>query len=168
MGDKGPRADFPRRLRDLWPPGKLYRHFFHLKGKPEEVAGGVAIGVFVGISPTVPFHSLLTIGISLLTGKSKLAAFLGSAIANPVTLPLIYFLDYKIGRLLIGSKAPDLAFSKFSVSHLLSVGTHLIFPLFLGSVVLGGILSISAYFIARRLVVVYRKEKQKWIVKHKR
>ena len=166
--DRDPRDDFPISWKEVIPPRKIYHRLVRLKGQPEEVAGGVAIGVFVGITPTVPFHTLLTMGISLLARKSKLAALLGSVIANPFTLPLIYFLDFRIGAFLIGSEAPWVAFSTFSFPQMLKLGTHLIIPLVLGGVVLGAALSIPAYFIARRLVVVYRKEKQKWIEMHKR
>ena len=59
----------------------LYLRLMRLKGQPGEVAGGMAIGVFVGMTPTVPLHTVLAVSIAYLLKKSKLAAAAGVSLA---------------------------------------------------------------------------------------
>ncbi len=66
--------------------------------EPEKVAGGMAIGVAIGLTPTIPLHLVLGVFIAFLLGKSKLAAALGSQVANPFFFPFIYILDYRLGQ----------------------------------------------------------------------
>ena len=100
----------------------FYLRILRLKGEPEEVAGGMAIGVFIGLTPTVPLQTILAVLIAFLLGKSKLAAALGGLVANPFLLPFIYILDYKVGRMITGVEGPSLVLSDFSVSHVLESG----------------------------------------------
>ncbi|MDO8957050.1 MAG: DUF2062 domain-containing protein, partial [Deltaproteobacteria bacterium] len=120
---KGPDWGQKIRMKERWGRWKrnlrfLYLRLLRLKGKPQEVAGGVAIGVFVGMTPTVPLHTVLAVLIALILKKSKLAAALGVWVANPFFLPFIYLLDYKVGQVLTGANPPSLAMSNFSVPHL--------------------------------------------------
>jgi len=72
-----------------------------LRGTPEVLAGGAAIGVFVGLTPTIPFHTPLTLLFSLLTKSSTVAAFLSSwLVFNPFTLVPIYYCSLRIGNYL--------------------------------------------------------------------
>jgi uncharacterized protein (DUF2062 family) len=63
------------------------------------LAGGIAIGVFVGLSPTIPFHTPLVIVLALLTGNSVLAGIIVSwLVFNPVTILPIYISAVWIGN----------------------------------------------------------------------
>ena len=144
---------------------RAFRLFFlrilRLKGEPEEVAGGIAIGVFIGLTPTVPLHTILSVLIAFLLGKSKLAAALGGLIANPFMLPLIYILDYKVGRMITGIEGVPLVWSEFSVSDLLDLGWDITYPLFVGGIALGLLSIFPSYFITKRLVILYRERRRK-------
>ena len=148
---------------------RAFRLFFlrilHLKGQPEEVAGGIAIGVFIGLTPTVPLHTILSVLIAFLMGKSKLAAALGGWIANPFMLPLIYILDYKVGRMITGIEGVPLVLSDHSVSHLLGLGWDITYPLFVGGIALGLLSLFPSYFITKRLVILYRERRRKRLEK---
>jgi hypothetical protein len=148
---------------------RAFRLFFlrilRLKGQPEEVAGGIAIGVFIGLTPTVPLHTILSVLIAFLLGKSKLAAALGGLIANPFMLPLIYILDYKVGRMITGIEGVPLVWSEFSVSDLLDLGWDITYPLFVGGIALGLLSIFPSYFITKRLVILYRERRRKRLEK---
>ncbi len=139
----------------------LYLRLMRLRGQPQEVAGGMAIGVFVGMTPTVPLHTVLAVLIALILKKSKLAAALGVWIANPFMLPFIYFLDYKVGQLLTGTDAPALAISNFSLTHLLDLGWSISVPLFFGGAVTGIICAIPSYYITKRLILLYQARRRR-------
>lgn len=153
------------KLSERWEKGKrnlrlLYLRLLRLKGQPQEVAGGVAIGVFVGMTPTVPLHTVLAVLIALILKKSKLAAALGVWVANPFCLPFIYFLDYKVGQLLTGAKAPTLALSNFSIANLVELGWSISYPLLFGGLVTGILCAIPSYFITKHLILMYQSRRR--------
>ena len=65
-----------------------------LNGDPHYVALGMAIGVFVGVTPTIPFHTALALGLSFIFRGSKAAAAIGVWFSNPITIP--FFLLRKL------------------------------------------------------------------------
>ena len=76
---------------------RFFKYYFikfkRLQGSPHALAGGTAIGVFVGLTPTIPFHTVLIVLFSLLTRTSTLAGIIISwIVCNPLTyLPIYYF-----------------------------------------------------------------------------
>lgn len=61
-----------------------------LQGDPHYIAVGIAIGVFIGITPTMPFHTVIAIALAFIFRGSKAAAALGVWFCNPVTAPFFY------------------------------------------------------------------------------
>ena len=143
-------------LRQEWQ--KEIRNF---RGGNKDLALSVAVGVFVGFTPTVGFHTIILYLFSRVFKKSFLAAFIGSCVPSgtPWQIPLVYFLGYKFGVLLLGRET----FGNASLSYLrLLSGKQIIIllgkPLLLGSfslAVLGGVVS---YPIALILLKKMRKE----------
>ncbi|HEY6774281.1 MAG TPA: DUF2062 domain-containing protein [Oxalicibacterium sp.] len=80
--------------------GYLHHHFlwqFNRRG----VAGGLAVGLFVGI--LIPFAQILfgAIGAILVRVNLPVAAFATFA-TNPFTVPPLYYAAYRLGRMMIG------------------------------------------------------------------
>ncbi|HBI15313.1 MAG TPA: DUF2062 domain-containing protein [Desulfobulbaceae bacterium] len=67
--------------------------FIRLKGDPLSLAKGIAIGVFVGQTPTIPFQTVITLLLALLFRATKIPALLASMLTTPFT----YFASWKIG-----------------------------------------------------------------------
>lgn len=139
----------------------LYLRLLRLKGKPHEVAGGVAIGVFIGMTPTVPLHTVLAVLLALLLRKSKLAAALGVWVANPFFLPFIYLLNYKVGQVLTGSDFPSLAMADFSLPGLVQLGWEISYPLLFGGMITGLLCAIPSYFVAKRIILLYQARRRR-------
>lgn len=73
--------------------------FKRLQGSPQALAGGTAIGVFIGLTPTIPFHTVLIVLFSLLTRTSALAGIIISwIVCNPLTYLPIYYLSAVVGN----------------------------------------------------------------------
>ena len=71
-----------------------------LRGNPHSLAFSLALGVFVGLTPTLPLHTIIIICICILLRVSPIAAIIGSTIvSNPLTFALQYYLAWKIGDL---------------------------------------------------------------------
>lgn len=68
----------------------------------EPMARGVAVGLFVGLTPTVGFQTILMLAGCLLIRGNFPAAFTMSWVSNPLTLPPLYWLFHEIGEHLFG------------------------------------------------------------------
>ena len=129
--------------------------FKKLNGEPHYVAMGMAIGVFVALTPTIPFHTIIAVGLSVILRASKTAAVIGVWFSNPLTIPLIYFGSYKVGGLLFS----DLSLcegSCESISQLLELGIAVTLVTIAGGILLGIVPAIAAYFITRRIIAARR------------
>jgi len=154
------------RLKERWIRWKrairlFYLRILRLKGQPGEVAGGMAIGVFIGMTPTVPLHTFLAVLIAFLLGKSKLAAALGVWISNPFLLPFVYLLDYEVGRIITGTNPPSFMVSDFSIHNLIELGWDIFYPLFVGGLVMGLVMAIPSYFVTKRIIILYRERRRR-------
>ena len=88
--------DFNRQFR------YIYLRLIRLRGQPHELALGMALGIFIGMTPTIPFHIIIAIALALAFKASKITAALGTWICNPLTVYLVYKYSYKIGSLILG------------------------------------------------------------------
>jgi uncharacterized protein (DUF2062 family) len=156
---KNPGTGWKRRFR------LLHLRILRLRGEPEEVAGGMAIGVAIGLTPTVPLHLVLGVFIAFLLGKSKLAAALGGQVANPFFLPFIYILDYGVGRAITGASGPSLVSADFSASYVLNLGWEIYYPLLAGGIVVGSLAVIPTYLMTKKIVLLYRERRRKRLEK---
>ncbi len=129
-----------------------------LEGDPHFIALGLAIGVFVGVTPTIPFHTILAVALAFLFRCSKAAAAIGVWFSNPVTIPLFYFLSYRIGTFLF-SISPFDAHPR-TVLELMKVGADITTAMLIGGVILGILPGIAAYFTTRRLICRWQEKKR--------
>ena len=65
----------------------LITRFKQLNGDPHYVALGMAIGVFISVTPTIPFHTVIALALAFILRGSKAAAAIGVWFSNPVTIP---------------------------------------------------------------------------------
>ena len=140
----------PRPLRRILSPRYWWQEFKRqlgeLRGKPHKISLGMAIGVFVGITPTVPFHTLLAVSIAVLLRASKLAAALGVWVCNPLTIPLFYYGSYRLGRYVLGLPELDLP-SDYSFLSIMKLGKHVTVAMLHGGVLLGILPALLAYVL---------------------
>lgn len=126
---------------------RFIRKAKRLQGNPRYLAKGAAIGVFVGVTPTIPFHTIIAIALAFIFKGSKPAAAIGTLSGNPVTIPFFYMGSYKVGKLILGSKAA-LTCDYWTVQELLKLGFDTTMAMILGGVILGILPAIAAYLIA--------------------
>jgi uncharacterized protein (DUF2062 family) len=139
-----------------------FREFFdrvkNLEGDPHFVAMGLAIGVFIGITPTIPFHTVLAVSLAIFLRGSKAAAALGVWCSNPVTAPIFYWGSYKVGMYLLGNPAPfDVKYE--SILELLNLGMDVTIAMIAGGLILGMLPGIATYFITRKVIATIRLRK---------
>lgn len=124
-----------------------------LEGRPESVALGFAIGVFLGFTPLFGLKTLIAVLLASLFRSSKLAAFLGGTVHDLLWpfIPVLLRAEYQLGYWCLNN--PHHFAPKF---HLGQVHLHGAFiwpristtiePLLLGSVILGLPTAAVSYF----------------------
>jgi uncharacterized protein (DUF2062 family) len=122
------------------------RQLKELRGKPHEISLGMAIGVFIAITPTIPFHTVLAVSLAALLRGSKLAAALGVWVSNPLTIPFFYYGSYRLGRFVLGYPQLPLP-DDYSLISLIKLGKHVTVAMLQGGVLLGILPGLLAYFL---------------------
>ena len=131
-----------------------------LQGDPHHIAMGIAVGVFVGMTPTFPFHTAIALFLALVLRGSKPAAVIGVWVGNPFTMPFFYLGSYMIGTFLLGHSSPfDIKYA--SVTELLGLGLDTTLAIVTGGVILGILPALGTYFVARKAFTVIRARHEK-------
>jgi uncharacterized protein (DUF2062 family) len=139
----------------------FYERFISLKGEPQALSAGLAMGVFVGVTPTIPFHTALIVILGLLFKLNMTAAYLGSwLISNPLTIPFFYFTQYELGRVLLGMTRCSFALTDYSLPALLDLGWQILLPLLVGGIVMAPFIAAAAYVISHRLLKALRARRE--------
>jgi uncharacterized protein (DUF2062 family) len=125
--------------------------FVRMRGLPDEIAKGVALGIFVGMTPTFGFQMAIAIFFAYLLRENRLAAALGVWVSNPVTAPFIYATEYEVGRRLLGVERfafpSELTWKAYS-----TLGWEILFPMWFCSIIFGVIFGFLAYWATLKLI----------------
>ena len=133
--------------------------FKQLNGDPHYVALGMAIGVFISVTPTIPFHTVIALALAFILRGSKAAAAIGVWFSNPITIPFFYKGSYDLGISILGNSAP-FSTEYESILELLKLGADVTIAMITGGVILGILPAIAAYFITRRIFIKLRLRKK--------
>jgi uncharacterized protein (DUF2062 family) len=136
-----------------------YLRFIRLRGEPSELALGMALGVFCGSLPIIPFQIALAVTLAILLKASKITAALGTWISNPFNWYFLYYYSYKLGITLLGLPERRKVFSALVESiragdgfmvvtgHAIGAGSTFFGAFLLGGIVLGLIFAPPTYLI---------------------
>jgi len=133
---------------------KIKHSIARLKDLPDDphyVAKGMAIGVFVSMTPTIPLHTVIALALALIFRASKIAAAIGVWFSNPLTIPIFYFASYWVGSLLFGHLSACNGVCE-SITDLLKMGVGVALESIIGGMVIGIGPAAAAYFITRTIV----------------
>jgi len=133
---------------------KIVQSFKELHGNPHYLALGMSIGVFVGMTPTFPLHTIISVPLAHIFRGSKRAALLGVWISNPLTLPFCYFISYKVGMLVLEKPSPFKSLNLDSLNDFLNLGLEVGGAMMLGGTILGVVLGVLAYMITHHVAKI--------------
>ena len=129
-----------------------------LDGDPHYISMGMAIGVFVGTTPTMPFHTVIAVALAFILRGSKAAAAIGVWFCNPITAPFFYVGSYKLGMFILGQSVPfDVKYE--SLLELLKLGMDVTVSMIVGGVLLGVVTGFVSYFITHNIITKMRARK---------
>jgi uncharacterized protein (DUF2062 family) len=138
----------------------IYRRFIKLNGAPRDIALGFALGLLIGMTPFFGVHFISSILLASLLKWSKIAALAGVNVTNVVTAPLIYPLNYWVGVKLAGfSEGVDwpAGLAVADILALMRQSPQILIDLSIGGIILGIPLAVVGYFVAFRMICLYRQ-----------
>ena len=109
----------------------------------KSVVGALAIGVFMSMLP-LPGHTPLAVIAALLVGVNLGVAALAVWFNSPVTMLPVFYLEYRLGALLLGAplqKWPDAVTFEWLRGEIASVWK----PLFLGAAITATVTSLLVF-----------------------
>lgn len=146
--------------------------FKRLQGSPRTLAGGTAIGVLIGLTPTMPFHTILIVFLTLVTRTSTLAAIIVSwIVCNPLTYLPIYYLSALIGNHLtpyelnLNSVRSTLEMSmqgaaiQKTMAILLGSGYEALIVMVVGGFILASPFALISYYLSFKFFVQIQKKR---------
>ncbi len=157
----------------------FYLRFRRLKGNPKALALGTAIGVLVGISPTMPLHTVLIVAITLLTRTSTLAAIISSvAVCNPLTYIPIYYFSMVVGnkitpyelnwgkiKYVLDILLSSQGFSE-SIKVITSLGYEALVVMIAGGLLLALPFTVISYYLSLHFFIKLRRKRREKQVLH--
>ncbi|KIH75817.1 hypothetical protein SAMN05660860_02958 [Geoalkalibacter ferrihydriticus] len=146
----------------MWQRLALIRQFklnfirlLRARGTADEIAKGLALGVFIGMTPTFGVQMIIAVFVAILLRENKIAAAAGVWVTNPFTAPFIYALGYETGRLLLGMDRVALV-REFNYEAVKRFGWDLFLPLTVGGIVLGVLCGVITYALTVRAIPVVK------------
>lgn len=140
---------------------------FHLDEEPSHLAMGLAVGVFIGITPFFFLHTLLAVVVALAFRQNMAATITGAWINLPWFAPFVYAFCLKLGEAVLSGdirlawsfgELADAAGAFLQTSARDHAGNFFrmfweaLFvastPLFVGTTIVGGAAAIVTYFVA--------------------
>ncbi len=133
-----------------------------LRGSPQAIALGAAIGVFVAFTPTIGFQGLIALGLATLLNANRPIAVIPTWITNPITIPPIYAFTYYLGSFFWKGPSTErvaealvdavkelgsldaLAFQQ-QLTVFLDMGFDVFVSMWIGGLIVGGVVAGATY-----------------------
>lgn len=178
----GPDRTRKSRRLPLWLRRTL-RWLLALRGSPEAIARGAAIGVFMAFTPLVGVQMVCAVMLATALNANRFMAAAGVWITNPLTIPPLYALCYWVGSRFrpgppMGQVREVLRRTAAGLTNLdfwevydqfiafLTIGRDILIPLTIGGAIIGVVLAVPAYFVT--LLLVQRLRRLHWPYRRRR
>jgi uncharacterized protein (DUF2062 family) len=181
MSDSGNQNEIKKtgRRNLLFKLRPVFRWILKFRGSTRSVAGGLGLGTFIAFTPAMGLHVVMALCLATLFNLNRPAAVVPVWITNPVTMAPIYTFNYWVGcffmdgppvkvvskeMLAITAQIAKMDFFslKEQIITFYHLGQDIIFPLVIGSLVVGIISGGIVYVISlNSLAFLQRKRRKK-------
>ena len=118
------------------------------EGTPGQRARGLAAGIFCGCFPIFGLQTLVGIALASVVRGNHLLAAAGTWISNPLTYVPLYWLNYKIGALLLGPGLEWPGFDALHQSNFSQMGWSVVSRLLVGSSLTGAVCAALGWWLS--------------------
>jgi uncharacterized protein (DUF2062 family) len=147
---------------------KAYERFVKIRGDPREIALGFALGIFIGMTPTLGFQIAIAAFLAALLRWSKIPAAMGVWISNPATAPFVYGTTYLVGAKvlkLFTRESLPMRFTLSEMPEMFSKAPKIFFALTIGGILLGLPLAVASYYLSYAVIRKYQEKLKEKVVK---
>ncbi|HDY98402.1 MAG TPA: DUF2062 domain-containing protein [Pseudomonas sabulinigri] len=109
----------------------------------QSVARAMAVGLFVALIP-IPLQMLVAAAIAVLARSNLPISISLVWLTNPITMPPIFYAQYKVGTLLLGAPERSMPM-ELSINWLMAEIHHIWQPLLLGSLLVATVVAALGY-----------------------
>ena len=142
------------------------RNMLRIDASPRKIAVSFAVGVFIGFSPFIGFHTLLGLLAAYIFRLSRSATVTGVFVTNPISLVPIYTFCIWLGMVLIGMDMSDVIINiNWKTLTLLTMSIELgalLLPFLLGTFISGVVGAFISYYAVRAYVQRERWDEDTW------
>lgn len=159
---RNPLSLFCKIREVIWPASGWMRAFTYLKHRilrqndsSYKVAAGLAIGGAVSFSPIVGTHFMQAIFLAWIFRANYVSSLVGTAIGNPWTFPLLFWLAYSAGIFVLGLFGFDknIALPEPLTPQIIFANPEpILLPMMVGGYLCALIYGVGGYFIFHPLV----------------
>ncbi len=156
----------------------VLRWFLKLRSSPAAIAGGLGMGTFVALTPTVGLQFIGVVILATLFRVNRAASILPIWITNPVTVAPIYTFNYWIGLQFIDGPPLRQVSQIFvdigkamarmeiwqiqeQIKMMMDIGPDIVVPLCIGSCIVGALCGIIIYILSFRLLQLFSNRRKK-------
>lgn len=135
-----------------------YLRLMRQSASPHSLALGLAVGVFVGFLPIIPFQTVVSLALAFVLRGNPVGAGIGTFVSNPLNVIPFYAMLYWVGGLFWHTTVPfDPA--NLDMTRMLELGLDFFLVMCLGGVVLGIPAALATYVLTFRGVNAYRQRR---------
>ncbi len=138
-----------------------YLRVIRMKASAHSIALGMAVGVFVGFLPIIPFQTIVAVALAFLVRANKITAALGTWVSNPVNMIPFYSMLFFVGMFVLpfSELSFELSAEHLELKNLLEHGWEVVLVMLVGGVIMGIPSALIAYVITLRAVLTYRRRR---------
>jgi len=137
-----------KNLRELY-----HTYILSSKDSNVKIASSVALGLFMGVAPVWGYQLIVLIFVAHLLRLNKVIAVVAAHISIPPMIPVIIYVSYQIGGLMVAQPA-QIEFSKGISIEMIK---HDLYQYVIGSFGLGVALAVSVGLLAYLLLQLFRR-----------
>ena len=138
----------------------LFLRLMRINASPHYIALGLAVGVFAGLLPILPFQIVTAVGLAFVVRGSKIAAALGTWVSNPLNLAPLYMLFYCIGHAMAPFDIPPFTTPQLEMAEMVEMGWKFFAVMMIGGLVVATPLAIVSYFVALKGIRAYQARRK--------
>ena len=90
-------------------PKAIWHDLLALDDRPHAIAAGAAVGMWLGLTPTVGAQMVLVVALAWATCRlvyfNRTAALLAVYVTNPLTIVPVYWFNYRVGTAILGGES---------------------------------------------------------------
>ena len=137
---------------------RTLRLILHTGDTPHRTALAFGIGVFIAFSPFLGLHIWIALLISVLFRLNRVAMLVGTYLNNPWTFAPIYLAGTSLGCFLLGISSDGLSGINWNLHgrafyrNVWHVLRRYLWPLTLGSMLLGLVCALLGYLLVRHVI----------------